>query len=126
MIHPDYWDRGIASQLIETSWSQFDEWGSQSIIFCTHANSPKHIHLYGKFGAEPRFLIALCTKAIARTQLKRLKAKRYSRLDFQQQTVSLKAIYQLTDEIYEGLDWRSEIVAVKKIDVELGLINIYN
>lgn len=114
VTHPDYWDRGIASQLIDASWSKFDEWGSQQIIFCTHANSPKHIHLYGKFGAEPRFLIALCTKAISSTQWKTLKAKRYSQLDSDTQAVSLNAAYKLTDEIYEGLDWRKEILLVEK------------
>ena len=114
VTHPDYWDRGIGSQLINASWSKFDEWESQQIIFCTHANSPKHIHLYGKFGAEPRFLIALCTKEIAPTSSKTLFAQRYSSLDSEQQAVGLNAAYQLTDEIYQGLDWRSEILLVEQ------------
>jgi GNAT superfamily N-acetyltransferase len=103
VTHPDYWDRGIGSQLISTSWKKFDEWGSQQIIFCTHANSPKHIYFYEKFGAEPRFLIALLTKA-----------KRYSQLSSDRQAESLNAAYQLTDKIYEGLDWRSEILLVQQ------------
>ncbi|WP_036479247.1 GNAT family N-acetyltransferase [Myxosarcina sp. GI1] len=114
VTHPDYWDRGIGSQLISASWSKFDEWRSEQIIFCTHANSPKHIHFYGKFGAEPRFLIALCTKAISGIRSTTLKAKRYSQLDPNQQTVSLNAAYQLTDEIYQRLDWRSEILLVSQ------------
>ena len=114
VTHPDYWDRGIGSQLIDASWSKFDEWGSQQIIFCTHANSPKHIYLYGKFGAAPRFLIALCTKAIANTQSLTLFAERYSSQYSERQKVSLNAAYQLTDEIYEGLDWRSEILLVEQ------------
>jgi GNAT superfamily N-acetyltransferase len=112
VTHPDYWDRGIGSQLITASWSKFDEWQSQQIIFCTRANSPKHIYLYGKFGAEPRFLIALCTKTISSTQAKTLKAERYSQLDCKQQAASLNSAYQLTDRIYQGLDWRSEILLV--------------
>jgi hypothetical protein len=112
VTHPDYWDKGIGSQLMSASWSKFDEWGSQQIIFCTHANSPKHIYLYGKFGAEPRFLIALCTKTLSNTQPQTLKAQRYSQLNSQQQAVSLNAAYGLTDEIYQGLDWRSEILLV--------------
>ncbi|WP_219884758.1 GNAT family N-acetyltransferase [Merismopedia glauca] len=114
VTHPDYWDLGIGSQLISASWSKFDEWGSQQIIFCTHANSPKHIYFYGKFGAQPRFLIALLTKTISSTQPKILKAKRYSQLSFEQQAESLNAAYQLTDKIYEGLDWRSEIMLVQQ------------
>jgi GNAT superfamily N-acetyltransferase len=114
VTHPDYWDRGIGSQLISASWSKFDEWGSQQIIFCTHANSPKHIYFYGKFGAEPRFLIALCTKAISSIQPKSLKTKRYSQLSSDRQAESLNAAYQLTDKIYGGLDWRSEILLVQQ------------
>jgi GNAT superfamily N-acetyltransferase len=114
VTHPDYWDRGIGSQLISASWSKFNEWGSQQIIFCTHANSPKHIYFYGKFGAEPRFLLALCTKAISSIQPQILKAKRYSQLSPARQKKSLNAAYQLTDKIYEGLDWRSEILLVRQ------------
>lgn len=114
VTHPNYWDRGIGSQLIDVSWEKFDQWGSQQIIFCTHANSPKHIYFYGKFGAEPRFLIALCSKTISNVQPKILNAKRYSQLSPEQQAASLNAAYQLTDKIYEGLDWRSEILLVEK------------
>lgn len=114
VTHPDYWDRGIGSQLITASWSKFDEWESQQIIFCTHANSPKHIYFYGKFGAEPRFLIALCNKALSSIQPQALKAKRYSQLSSELQAESLNAAYQLTDKIYEGLDWRSEILLVQQ------------
>ncbi len=114
VTHPDYWDRGIGSQLLDASWSKFLEWESQQIVFCTHANSPKHIYFYGKFGAYPRFLIALCTKAISNTQLPTLQAQRYSQLSSEQQAVSLNASYQLTDKIYEGLDWQSEILLVEQ------------
>lgn len=114
VTHPDYWDRGVGSQLMRASWSKFDEWGSQQIVFCTHANSPKHIYLYGKFGAYPRFLITLCSKAISSPQRLTLKAQRYSQLSLSQQAVSLNAAYQLTDKIYEGLDWRSEIALVQQ------------
>jgi GNAT superfamily N-acetyltransferase len=114
VTHPDYWDRSIGSQLINASWSKFDEWGSQQIVFCTHANSPKHIYFYGKFGAQPRFLIALFTKAIPLIQPQPLKANRYSQLSGDRQAVSLNAAYQLTNKIYEGLDWRSEILLLQQ------------
>lgn len=114
VTHPDYWDQGIGSQLIDVSWSKFHEWGSQQIVFCTHANSPKHLHFYGKFGAEPRFLIALCTKTLPTIQPPRLKSQRYSHLLPKQQSESLNACYQLTDKIYGGLDWCSEILLVQR------------
>ena len=118
VVHPDYWDRGIGYQLMKTSWSKFEPWGTQQIIFCTHANSPKHIYLYGKLGAEPRFLIALCIKAISSNELQPvLRAERYSQLSPPQQKHSLKAAYQLTDRIYSGLDWRPEILLLHKISI---------
>lgn len=118
VVHPDYWDQGIGYQLMKTSWSKFEQWGTQQIIFCTHANSPKHIHLYVKVGAEPRFLIALFRKAISATQEKPVpKAKRYSQLSPQEQENSLKAAYQLTNKIYSGLDWRSEILLLQKLSM---------
>ena len=118
VVHPDYWDRGIGYQLMIHSWSKFEQWGTQQIIFCTHANSPQHIYFYSKIGAEPRFLIALCTKAISTTQAKPvLKARRYSQLSFKEQEHSLNAVYQLTDKIYSGLDWRSEILLLHKLSI---------
>ena len=118
VVHPDYWDRGIGYELMTTSWKKFHQWGTQQIIFCTHANSPKHIYFYEKVGAEPRFLIALCTKEISFAQPKPvLKAQRYSQLSPQKQENSLNAAYQLTDKIYPGLDWRSEIILLHKLSI---------
>ena len=118
VIHPSYWNQGIGYQLMTTSWLKFQQWGTQKIIFCTHANSPKHIYFYGKVGAEPRFLIALCTKKLSSTQPKPiLKAQRYSQLSPQQRETSLKAAYQLTNKIYSGLDWRSEILLLHKLSI---------
>ena len=118
VVHPEYWDQGIGYPLMKTSWSKFEEWDTQQIIFCTHANSSKHIHFYGKVGAEPRFLIALCTKAISASQLKPIvKAQRYSQLSPEEQENSLKAAYQLTNKIYSGLDWRSEILLLQQLSI---------
>lgn len=118
VVHPHFWDQGIGYQLMKTSWSKFEQWGTQQIIFCTHANSPKHIYLYGKVGAEPRFLIALCAKAISSIPEKPiLKARLYSQLSSQEQENSLKAAYQLTNKIYSGLDWRSEILLLNQLSL---------
>ncbi|MGK7894949.1 MAG: GNAT family N-acetyltransferase [Xenococcus sp. (in: cyanobacteria)] len=118
VIHPDYWDRGIGYQLMNTSWSKFEQWETQQIIFCTHANSPKHIYFYGKVGAQPRFLIALCTKAISDSQANPIvQAQRYSQLAPEEQENSLKAAYHLTDKIYSGLDWRSEILLLEQLSI---------
>ncbi len=113
VTHPDYWNQGIASQLMKAALAKFEEWGIKQTGLCTYANSPKHIYFYGKFGYAPRFLIALFSKFIPNTQ-QILKAKRYSQLSNQQQPEFLTAAYQFTDKIYAGLDLRWEIEVVNQ------------
>ena len=112
VVHPDYWDKGIASMLMVELESKFKEWGTQHISFCTFPNSPKHLWLYGKFGFAPRFLIAVCGKAIALSP-QPLKAERFSQLSFEQQIEAKKAAYELTNQIFEGLDMTNEITLVQ-------------
>lgn len=112
IVHPNYWDQGIGSRLMMASLEKIEDWKIKQLIFCTHANSPKHIYFYGKFGLSPRFLIAV----FAQNKLPNnpeLNAFRYSQLSPEQQTESLQDCYQLTDKIYEGLDFRAEIKNVQ-------------
>lgn len=117
VVHPDYWDRGIASELLVALMAKFQEWGTRHISFCTFTNSPKHLWLYGKFGFAPRFLIAVCAKAILPKQ-KALEAKRFSQLSSEEQQESLKAAHELTNEIFEGLNLACEIALV--LDRHIG------
>src|SRR2546430_13749340 len=57
-IRPDLWDRGIAQPLVEAACGAFDQWGLSHAGLFTFAHSPKHVHLYGKYGFHPRFLTA--------------------------------------------------------------------
>lgn len=113
VVHPDYWNQGIASLLMQSALLKFQDWHSKHISFCTHPSSPLHLHFYGKFGFSPRFLIALMSKSIVR-DLRSQSAHRYSQLTPLQQKQALDAIYQLTDQLFEGLNWRDEIVFVNK------------
>jgi RimJ/RimL family protein N-acetyltransferase len=55
-IRPDLWDRGLAQPLVAAVTAAFDEWGLAHAGLCTFPQSTKHIHLYRKFGYNPRFL----------------------------------------------------------------------
>jgi predicted N-acetyltransferase YhbS len=110
-VHPDFWDQGIAQRLIEPVMAQFAEWETQQAGLFTFPNSPKHHALYQKFGFYPRFLTFIMAKPIQAVQ-QDLPGTKYSALDPQQRSQSLKECAQLTDAIYSGLDLSREILAV--------------
>jgi len=57
IVHPDYWDQGIAKQLLEPTMNIFDnKWHTEHVGLFTFAHSAKHVGLYQKFGFWPRFL----------------------------------------------------------------------
>lgn len=110
-VHPDFWGRGIAQQLIEPVLAQFTQWRTPQAGLFTFPNSPKHHALYQKFGFYPRFLTFVMAKPIQAVPPD-WHGVTYSELDAQQQEDCLNACAQLTDAIYAGLDGSREIVAV--------------
>lgn len=117
-VHPDYWGRGVAQQLIEAAIECFHRWDIQQAGFFTFSNSPLHLHLYQKFGFSPRFLTALMSKSIEPAGQLTLPGIRYSELPEDKRDECLKATQQLTHSIYEGLDLTREIQLVA--DYQLG------
>ena len=67
-VHPEYWNSGVGSKLMEPVVKCFEEWSVTHSGAMTFANSPKHIRLYRKFGYHPRFLIPVMSKK-NRTQI---------------------------------------------------------
>src|SRR5262245_16665413 len=49
-VHPDYWNEGIAQQLLRPVMECFEEWKVTLAGLYTFAESPKHIALYQKYG----------------------------------------------------------------------------
>jgi len=49
-VHPAYWDRGIATRLLEPVMDLFAQRQITLAGLCTFPTSPKHIGLYQKFG----------------------------------------------------------------------------
>jgi GNAT superfamily N-acetyltransferase len=110
-IRPDLWDRGIAKRLMEPIMGLFSKWGTKHMGLFTFAHSPKHIHLYYRFGFWPRFLTKVMSKPIEQ------KAgvpqwSRYSEVPKSEREGCLMACHKLTDAIYKGLNAEREIRAV--------------
>ncbi|MER3447091.1 MAG: GNAT family N-acetyltransferase [Candidatus Dadabacteria bacterium] len=110
-IRPDLWDRGIAKHLMEPIMGLFSNWGTKHIGLFTFAQSPKHIHLYHKFGFWPRFLTKVMSKPIEQ-RAGVPQWSRYSEMPESKREGCLNACYELTDTIYKGLNVEREIRAV--------------
>src|ERR1700729_75428 len=60
-VLPEYWNRGVAKRLLESTMPIFERWGVRHTGLYTFAQSPKHVALYQKFGYWPRYLTAIMT-----------------------------------------------------------------
>lgn len=106
-VRPDLWDRGVAQPLVAAVCDAFDEWGLSHTGLCTFPHSPKHIHLYGKFGFHPRFLTAIMTAPARADSGGRW--SRYSELPPGERAAAEIACREITEALYPGLDLGSEI-----------------
>jgi len=109
-IRPDRWDGGSAQPLVAAVCGAFGRWGVSHTGLFTFPHSPKHIHLYGKFGFYPRFLTAIMMKPAAAGSLP--DDARHSALSPDGRRAAEDACYALTDSLYDGLDLRGEIRTV--------------
>lgn len=110
-IRPDFWDRGVGKRLMEPVMELFNQWGTKHAGLFTFAHSQKHVSLYQKFDFWPRFLTAIMSKPIEHTR-RTSQWTRFSDVPASERAGTLRACYELTDAIYEGLDVGREIQAV--------------
>jgi GNAT superfamily N-acetyltransferase len=117
-VHPDYWDKGVARELLEETMKIFQRWGSRHLGLFTFAQSSKHIHLYQKFDFWPRYLTAIMSRNIAENRpedslsARRTYSNTYSELSQADKTKIAKECKSLTNTVYEGLDLTKEITSV--------------
>jgi len=113
-IHPDYWDRGVAQQLMPPVMELFERWGCRHRGLFTFATSAKHISLYQKFGFWPRDLVAAVVKEIGETSSGA--ENRDSTLLSEASVPEGESLYaacrEVTNANFEGLDATREIRAV--------------
>lgn len=110
-VRPDLWDQGIGKRLLEPVMDCFTQWRAAHTGLFTFAHSPKHIHLYRKYGFWPRFLTAVMSKATAHSE-RTPEGVWYSALGEDQRAESLAACRELTDSIFAGLDVTAEMASV--------------
>jgi GNAT superfamily N-acetyltransferase len=120
-IHPDYWDRGVAKELLDQTMKIFEVWGTKHIGIFTFAQSSKHVHLYQKYGLWPRYLTAIMSKQVGKVATSANDVEEisyYSRLSPDEQKEMMHECARLTGSIMEGLDLKKEINSVA--DQKLG------
>jgi GNAT superfamily N-acetyltransferase len=110
-IRPDLWDRGIAQRLMEATMQCFSKRGTKHAGLFTFAQSSKHVALYQKFGFWPRFLTAVMSKPVERKRFKS-RCLKFSEIPNRDHDSTLKACFNLTNAIYDGLDVGIEIRGV--------------
>jgi GNAT superfamily N-acetyltransferase len=108
-VHPEYWDRGVGTRLLEPVLEAFERWKLRQAGLFTFPSSPKHLGLYQKHGFWPRFLTAVLAKPVTPSE------GPYTL--FSQTTATGRAellgeIRRLTDAVFAGLDLAREILAV--------------
>ena len=115
-VHPDYWNQGVASKLMEITLSQFAAWETPTVSFFTSSHSPKHLWFYSKFGFTPGYLTTVLEKSVL--SVPSTGKILFSTLSAEQQSEALQAARVLTHKIYPGLDVSAEIQLVN--DHKLG------
>jgi N-acetylglutamate synthase-like GNAT family acetyltransferase len=107
-VHPDLWDQGIGTRLLEPVLEAFSRWDVRQAGLFTFADSPKHLGLYQKHGFWPGSLTVIAAKPVGAAAVSAPAQRGVDALD---------EVGALTDQVFPGLDVRREIVAAD----ELGL-----
>ena len=113
-ILPEYWDRGVAQRLLDSTQTIFDRWGVQRTGLFTFAHSPKHVGLYQKYGYWPGYLTALMTRAPEPGSAQPPPPMLLSGLKKAEREQAIQACARLTHKIDKGLDLSDEIRSVLK------------
>ena len=114
-VLPEYWDRGVAQRLLESTMKTFDRWGLRQTGLFTFAHSPKHVALYQKFGYWPCYLTALMTRTPEPKSQQPAAPDDFtllSTLPKTQRESAITACGELTNRIENGLDLAGEIRSV--------------
>jgi GNAT superfamily N-acetyltransferase len=115
-VLPEYWDRGVAKLLLESTMPIFEKWGVRHTGLFTFPHSAKHVGLYQKFGYWPRYLTAIMTLKPESKQAPQAAVDHAPALlsvaKKGQREAVLEACRKLTHKIDKGLDLTGEIKAV--------------
>jgi GNAT superfamily N-acetyltransferase len=118
-VEPEYWNRGVAQQLLGPTMEIFRRWRNRHMGLYTFPGSSKHMLLYQKFGFWPRDLVANVAKDVpAIPQAPDFAADSETTLFSGARPEELSAFFaacrEVTDANFEGLDAQREIRAVSE------------
>ena len=114
-VEPEYWNRGIAQQLLGPTMEIFRRWGNRHLGLYTFPSSSKHMLLYQKFGFWPRDLVANVAKNVGTTpQAADSETSLFSEAKPGELPGFFAACRQVTDANFEGLDVQREVRAVSE------------
>lgn len=115
-VLPEYWDRGVAQRLLDSTMTIFDRWGVRHTGLFTFPHSAKHVGLYQKFGYWPRYLTVIMTHAPDATTAQQTNSAGgpalLSKLTKRQREQAIQSCGKITHKIDKGLDLTGEIRAV--------------
>ncbi len=118
-VEPEYWNRGVAQQLLPPTMEIFQRWGNRHLGLYTFAHSPKHMALYQKFGFWPRDLVAVMAKEVSeKPGAAGADTSRFSEAESGERPRILADCREVTNAIFDGLDVGIEIRAIA--DQNLG------
>jgi RimJ/RimL family protein N-acetyltransferase len=116
-VRPDFWDKGVAKQLVAAAVAFLDASSIRQAGLFTFAGSAKHIALYQKFGFWPQYLTPVMTKPVAARAATEA-AARFSTLPPTERARCLAQCAELTDRLFPGLNVATEIRSIA--DQRLG------
>jgi GNAT superfamily N-acetyltransferase len=115
-VLPEYWNRGVAQQLLAATMKIFDRWGVRRSALFTFPHSPRHVGLYQKFGYWPGSLTALMKRTPASPAWALVEGAKVpvllSSLTNKEQEQAMAACAKLTNALERGLDLGDEMRAV--------------
>jgi GNAT superfamily N-acetyltransferase len=115
-VLPEYWNRGVAQQLLAATMKIFDRWGVRRSALFTFPHSPRHVGLYQKFGYWPGSLTALMKRTPAPPTWALTEDAKVpvllSSLTIKERDRAIEACAKLTSSLESGLDLGDEMRAV--------------
>jgi predicted N-acetyltransferase YhbS len=122
-VKPEQWGRGVGQALVNAAMEQFAAWGNSHLGLFTFSDSPKHLHLYEKFGFSARFLTAVMSKAVAPQADLNGEWSPYGGLTNGGRETALQDCRAVADAVFAGLDPTREIEAVQTLQLgDTGLL----
>jgi GNAT superfamily N-acetyltransferase len=114
-VLPEFWNRGVAQQLLEATMAIFERWGLQHTGLFTFAQSAKHVGLYQKLGYWPQYLTAIMTRSADANRTPHATTSHepvlLSTLKKPEREQTMAACKKLTGAIKKGLDLSDEMRA---------------